>query len=225
MCAATGETRRDSHAARARARPYSPPPRPRSPTANAPAPSPALRKSVVLSLLFRAAAAALLLRARACAAGSYRARTSDANARAGEHTLGRPSPGEPSGFLVVAGRAEGVRAGPWLCLLRDCALRSRASLAAAHLTLSPSLSLTLLPFPPALSPTAAASHEAQYGPGSGYVYHDTSSAAGYRPAAGETATCLSCGAVVSAFSASKANHLEKCGGERQPYGKQWRKNA
>ena len=31
-----------------------------------------------------------------------------ANARAASHILGRPGPGEPSGFLVVPGRAEGV---------------------------------------------------------------------------------------------------------------------
>jgi len=40
------------------------------------------------------------------AGGAYSRR---ATARAASHILGRPGPGEPSGFLVVPGRAEGVR--------------------------------------------------------------------------------------------------------------------
>ena len=35
--------------------------------------------------------------------------TSAANARATAHIIGRPGPKEPSGFLVVPGRAKGVR--------------------------------------------------------------------------------------------------------------------
>jgi hypothetical protein len=57
------------------------------------------------------------------------------------------------------------------------------------------------------------------------VHHDTSSAAGYRPAAGATVTCISCGIVANEHNASKAKHLETCGRGSLPYGKMWRKNA
>ena len=39
---------------------------------------------------------------------SYSARTFTLFTSAASHILGRPGPGEPSGFLVVPGRAEGV---------------------------------------------------------------------------------------------------------------------
>ena len=40
---------------------------------------------------------------------SYSARTFTPFTSAASHILGRPGPGEPSGFLVVPGGAEGVR--------------------------------------------------------------------------------------------------------------------
>ena len=65
----------------------------------------------------------------------------------------------------------------------------------------------------------------RYGSDSGYVYHDTSSAAGFRPIAGATVTCISCGIVANEGNASRAKHLEACGRASLPYGKKWEKNA
>ena len=47
---------------------------------------------------------------------SYSARNFTHITSAASHILGRPGPGEPSGFLVVPGRAEGVPGRPALPL-------------------------------------------------------------------------------------------------------------
>ena len=145
MCAATGasggESKRDSHAARHHlSAPLLATPRPRSPTHTAPAPSPALRRCApALSLARRSLSSSLQARSRATPrarppAPRPRSWPSPAPARPLEvrasaptrapprTSSARPSPGEPSGFRVVAGRAERVRSMPCNCVAHRFAL-------------------------------------------------------------------------------------------------------
>lgn len=110
MNAAVGESKRHAHA-RTCGHHASAPPRPPTPTANAPAPSPALRKCV----RFLGSSRRFCCSPSTCSVlqVSYSARTTSPTLAADEHTLSRPGPGKPSGFLVVPGGAEGVR-GPAL---------------------------------------------------------------------------------------------------------------
>jgi len=77
--------------------------------------------------------------------GGEFSRCTTATTRAASHFLGRPGPGEPSGFLVVPGRAERVHGRPCVVLLPRSPLRAplRPWISAASLTLpAPSRPLT-----------------------------------------------------------------------------------